>query len=265
MPADIRELLTKRILVIDGSMGALIMSNNPSEEGYRGQRFKSHPVDLRNSIDVLALTQPDMITSIHEQYLAAGADIIETDTFNANIVSMEEFALADLTWEINKTAAELARGVAAKFTARNDRKPRFVAGSIGPTKVQLALNARAPGTRPVTFDQMVASYKEQVRGLMDGGVDLLLPETSFDTLNMKSCLFAISQYFEESGRSVPVMISGTVFMGGATLLGQSVEAFYTAINHFPALSVGFNCGLGPAQMKPYLETLARMSTQYVSC
>ncbi|MCL4113229.1 UNVERIFIED_CONTAM: hypothetical protein GTU68_052579 [Idotea baltica] len=246
-------------------MGALIMSNNPTEEGYRGKRFKSHNIDLRNSTDVLVLTQPQLISSIHEQYLAAGADIIETDTFNANTISMEEFGLDDLTYEINKTAVELAKGVADQFTAKNDKKPRFVAGSIGPTKVQLAMNADQPGARPTTFDQMVASYKEQVRGLMDGGVDLLLPETSFDTLNMKSCLFAISQYFEETGRSVPVMISGSVFAGGVTLLGQTVEAFYTSVSHFPALSVGFNCALGPAQMKPYLETLSRMSTEYTTC
>lgn len=262
---DIRNLLEERILIIDGSMGALIMSNNPDEAGYRGERFRNHTVDIRNATDLLVLTQPQLISGIHQQYLDAGADIIETDTFNANIVSMEEFQLSHLTYEINKVGAELARNVADKETARNPKKPRYVAGSIGPTKVQLSMNADKPGTRPFQFDQMVESYAEQVRGLMDGDCDLLLPETSFDTLNMKACLFAISQVFVEKRREIPVMISGTVFTGGVTLLGQSVEAFYAAIEHFPALSVGFNCALGPKQIKPYLETLSNMATSYVSC
>jgi 5-methyltetrahydrofolate--homocysteine methyltransferase len=262
---DIRSQLEQRILVIDGSMGALIMSNNPTEEGYRGERFKDHTIDIRNATDLLVLTQPDLISGIHQQYLDAGADIIETDTFNANIVSMEEFGLAHLTYEINKTGSELARAVADKETLRDPKKPRYVAGSIGPTKVQLSMNADKPGSRPFQFDQMVESYAEQIRGLMDGGCDLLLPETSFDTLNMKACLFAIGQVFEEKGREIPVMISGTVFTGGVTLLGQSVEAFYAAVEHFPALSIGFNCALGPKQIKPYLETLSNMATKYVSC
>ena len=262
---DIRELLDERILIIDGSMGALIMSNNPTEEGYRGERFKDHHIDVRNATDLLVLTQPDLIAGIHRQYLEAGADIIETDTFNASTVGMKEFELSHLVRELNQTGAELARRCADEYTAKNSRKPRYVAGSIGPTNVQLSMNANAPGTRVVSFDAMVESYAEQVRGLLDGGVDLLLPETSFDTLNMKSCLFAISKVFEERGTEVPVMISGTVFAGGVTLLGQTAEAFYTAVEHFPSLSVGFNCALGPAQMKPYLQTLSDISTRYVSC
>ncbi len=259
------EILEDRILVIDGSMGALIMSQGPTEADYRGKRFRNHPIDLKNATDVLVLTQPDMIAGIHDQYLEAGADIVETDTFNANTVSMAEFQLADLTFEINKTAAEIARRSVEKAMRRDPGRPRFVAGSIGPTKIQLSMNADTPGTRPVQFDEMVESYAEQVRGLLAGGADLLLPETSFDTLNMKSCLFAISQVFEELGVEVPVMISGTVFKGGRTLLGQEVEAFYTSIEHFPAVSVGFNCALGPKEMKPYLERLARMVPRYVSC
>lgn len=262
---DIRELLTERILVIDGSMGALIMSTNPDEAFYRGQRLKDHPIDVKNATDLLVLTQPQLISSIHQQYLDAGADIIETDTFNANIVSLEEFQLSHLTREINRVGAELARAAADRETLKNPLKPRYVAGSIGPTKVQLSMNADRPGTRPVTFDQLAHSYAEQVRGLMDGGCDLLLPETSFDTLNMKACLFAIEQVFEERGQRLPVMISGTVFTGGVTLLGQSVEAFFTSIEHFPALSVGFNCALGPKQMKPYLETLSAMAPTFISC
>lgn len=241
------------------------MSANPDEAFYRGERLKNHPIDVKNATDLLVLTQPQMISDIHQQYLDAGADIIETDTFNANLVSLEEFQLSHLTYEINKVGAELARAVADKETARNPGKPRYVAGSIGPTKVQLSMNADKPGTRPFQFDQMVDSYAEQIRGLMDGGCDILLPETSFDTLNMKACLFAIWKVFDEKNREIPVMISGTVFTGGVTLLGQSVEAFYTAVEHFPALSVGFNCALGPKQIKPYLETLSSMATTYVSC
>ncbi|MCA9037129.1 MAG: methionine synthase [Planctomycetaceae bacterium] len=262
---DIREILDQRIMIIDGSMGALIMANNPTEEQYRGERFKKHHIDVRNATDLLVLTQPDLISGIHRQYLDAGADIIETDTFNASIVGMKEFELSHLVRELNQTGAELARKCADEYTAKNSKKPRYVAGSIGPTNVQLSMNADAPGTRVVTFDAMVESYAEQVRGLLDGGVDLLLPETSFDTLNMKSCLFAISKVFEERGTEVPVMISGTVFAGGVTLLGQTAEAFYTAVEHFPSLSIGFNCALGPAQMKPYLQTLSEISTRYVTC
>ena len=246
-------------------MGALIMSNNPDEAGYRGERFRDHHIDVRNATDLLVLTRPELITDIHRQYLEAGADIIETDTFNATIVGMKEFELSHLVHEINKTGAELARSVADTFTAADPGKPRYVAGSIGPTNVTLALNVDEPGTRKVCFDEMVESYAEQVRGLMDGGVDLLLPETSFDTLNMKSCLFAISKVFEEQGREVPVMISGTVFEGGVTLQGQHVEAFYTAVEHFPSISVGFNCALGPRQMKPHLQTLSDIATRYVTC
>ncbi|MEO2013768.1 MAG: methionine synthase [Fuerstiella sp.] len=262
---DIRELLEERILVIDGSMGALIMSHEPDEAFYRGDRLKDHHIDVKNATDLLVLTQPQLIADIHQQYVDAGADIIETDTFNANTVSLEEFGVAELTYEINKVGSELARSVTDKAFAADSRRPRYVAGSIGPTKIQLSMNADNPGTRPVAFDQMVASYAEQIRGLMDGGCDLLLPETSFDTLNMKSCLFAIAQVFEEKGREIPVMISGTVFTGGRTLLGQAVEAFYTSVEHFDSLSVGFNCALGPTQMKPYLQTLSEMATRYVSC
>jgi 5-methyltetrahydrofolate--homocysteine methyltransferase len=175
------------------------MSARPDEAFYRGERLKDHPIDVKNATDLLVLTQPDMISGIHEQYLAAAADIIETDTFNANIVSLEEFQLSHLTYEINRTGAQLARAAADRFTARDSLRPRYVAGSIGPTKIQLSMNADRPGTRPFTFDQMVESYAEQIRGLMDGGCDLLLPETSFDTLNMKACLFAIRQVFDQMG------------------------------------------------------------------
>ena len=262
---DFEQLLSERILVLDGAMGTMIQRYSPSEADYRGERFAKHPIDLKNAGDVLVLTQPKMITEIHQQYLAAGADIIETDSFNANIISMEEFGLAEFTHEINVAAARLARSACDEFTRSNPKKPRFVAGSIGPTKVLLSFNADKPGYRPVTFDQMVASYAVQIRGLIEGGVDLLLPETSFDTLNMKACLFAIEDVFAELGVRLPVMVSGTIFNGGRTLTGQSVEAFWTSVSHAPMVTIGLNCALGPSQMRQYVETLANLAPKYISC
>ena len=259
------QLLSERILVLDGAMGTMIQRYSPTEADYRGERFANHPIDLKNAGDVLVLTQPKMISEIHCQYLAAGADIIETDSFNANIISMEEFGLAEFTREINVTAARLARAACEEFTATNPNKPRFVAGSIGPTKVLLSFNADKPGYRPVTFDQMVDSYSIQIRGLIEGGVDLLLPETSFDTLNMKACLFAIEDVFAELGVRLPVMVSGTIFNGGRTLTGQSVEAFWTSVSHAHMLTIGLNCALGPKQMREHVETLANLAPKYISC
>ncbi len=259
------QLLAERILVLDGAMGTMIQRYQPTEADYRGDRFQSHPIDLKNAGDVLVLTQPKMIAEIHRQYLAAGADIIETDSFNANLISMEEFGLAEFTREINVTAARLARGVCDEFAITTPNKPRFVAGSIGPTKVMLSFNADKPGYRPVNFDRMVESYSEQIRGLIEGGVDLLLPETSFDTLNMKACLFAIEDVFAELGVRLPVMVSGTIFTGGRTLTGQSVEAFWTSVSHAPMLTIGLNCALGPKQMRPYMESLANLAPRYISC
>ncbi len=262
---NIEQLLSERILVIDGAMGSLIMDQRPQEADYRGERFKNHSIDLKNANDVLVLTQPAMIENIHRQYLEAGADIVETDSFNANAISLAEFELADLTYEMNKAAAAVAKRATDAFTKKTPDKPRFVAGSIGPTKVQLSFNADQPGFRPVTFDQMADSYAEQVRGLLDGGADLLLPETSFDTLNMKSCLYAIARVFAERGSRVPVMVSGTIFTGGRTLTGQTLEAFLIALEHFPMLSIGLNCGLGPKQMRPYLEVLNERARCRISC
>ena len=259
----LRNLLEDRILLLDGAMGSLIMGQGPTEADYRGELFKNHAIDLKNANDVLCLTQPQIIEKIHRQYLEAGSDIIETDTFNANVISMEEFELAEHTYAINKAAAEIAKRAAEAFSTPD--KPRFVAGSIGPTKVQLSLNPDEPGVRPVNFDDMVASYTEQIRGLIDGGADLLLPETSFDTLNMKACLFAIATYFEQHNVEVPVMVSGTIFDGGRSLTAQSIEAFYTSLSHFPMLSIGLNCALGPAQMRPYVESLSQLADCHISC
>jgi 5-methyltetrahydrofolate--homocysteine methyltransferase len=265
-PAGLFEqLLSERILILDGAMGSMIHRYEPTEADYRGDRFRDHPIDLKNASDVLVLSQPGMIADIHRQYLEAGADLIETNTFGATRLMLDEFQLGDLTHELNVQAARLVRGVADEFTAKNPSKPRFVAGSIGPTKFQLSFNADQPGYRPVTFDQLAATYAEQVRGLLEGGVDVLLPETSFDTLNMKACLFAIQQVFDEGGRRVPVMVSGTIFQGGRTLTGQTLEAFWAAVSHFPMVTVGLNCALGPQQMRPYLETLAEVAPKYISC
>ena len=263
----LEEQLASRIMIIDGSMGALLFTIGPKEEDYRGDRFKSHPVNLKNGTDVLCLTQPKMIQGIHREYLAAGADIIETNSFNATPISLHEFKLSEYTHEINMAAAGLAREVADEFTKKDPSKPRFVAGSIGPTNVMLSMsqNADDPGHRSNNYDQVVASYYEQIKGLVEGGVDILLPETSFDTLNLKACLFAISEYFKNSGKSIPVMVSGTIFEGGRTLTAQSVEAFWSSVEHFPMLSVGFNCSIGPQQMRPYIERLANISTRYISC
>lgn len=259
------QLLSERILVLDGAMGTMIHRYEPTESDYRGERFKTHPVDLKNASDVLVLTQPKMIAEIHRQYLAAGADIIETNSFGAQTITLEEFGLSELTREMNVVAARLARSVCDEFSRATPDKPRFVAGSIGPTKKMLSFNADKPGFRPVTFDEMVASYAEQVHGLIEGGIDLLLPETSFDTLNMKACLFAIEDVFAELGVRIPVMVSGTIFTGGRTLTAQSVEAFWTSVSHAPMLTIGLNCALGPKQMRPYMESLANLAPKYISC
>jgi 5-methyltetrahydrofolate--homocysteine methyltransferase len=267
---QLRELLDQRILVLDGAMGTMVMRHKLSESDFRGERFRGHPKDLRGCFDVLSLTRPDLIADIHREYFAAGADIVETDTFNAQAVSMADYRLEPFCYEMNQAAASIARRVADEFTKRNPRKPRFVAGSIGPMNRSLALSpdpVNEPGKRAVTFDEVVAAYSDQVRGLIDGGVDLLLPETSFDTLNMKACLFAIAQMFEQTGRSLPVMVSGTVFEqgGGTTLHGQSIEAFWASVSHFPMLSVGFNCAVGPEKMRPWIERLSDLAPNYVSC
>jgi 5-methyltetrahydrofolate--homocysteine methyltransferase len=265
--AVLEELLDRRILVLDGAMGSMIYGHEPREEDYRGQRFRNHPVLLKNCTEVMVLTQPRLIEKIHNAYLEAGADIIETDTFNSNRLSLAEFALAEHVAELNKQAGQLARRAADSWTRRTPDKPRFVAGSIGPTKKQLSMGIHVddPGRRDVTFDQMVANYYEQISALVEGGVDLLVAETSFDTLVMKACLFAIDKFFVDTGTHLPVMVSGTIFEGGRTLSAQSVEAFWISVAHFDALSVGLNCALGVDQIRPYIENLAQVASRPVSC
>ena len=248
-------------------MGALIFSREPKEADYRGSRFKNHPVSLKNCTEAMVLSQPQLIESIHRAYLEAGADIIETCTFNASRLSLDDVALEEHVVEINTKAAELARRVADEFTRRTPDKPRFVAGSIGPTKKQLSISTHVedPGRRDVTFDQMVDNYTQQIAALVTAGVDILLPETSLDTLVLKACLFAIDRYFAEHGIQLPVMVSGTIFEWGRTMFGQTVEAFYAAVAQFDMLSIGLNCAVGVDLMRPQIESLAGIAKRPVSC
>ena len=265
--ALLEEILARRIMILDGSMGALIYTYQLSEEDVRGTRFARHGFGIKNCTEALVLTQPKVIEGIHRAYLEAGADIIETDTFNGTAVSLEEFGLEEHVFELNKTAAEIARRAADEFTRKSPDKPRFVAGSIGPTKKQLSMGIHVddPGRRDTTFDEMVACYHEQIRALVAGGVDILLPETSFDTLVMKACLFAIDAFFEETGTQLPVMISGTIFDNGRTLSAQPIEAFYYSVSHFDALSVGLNCAVGVDLMRDSIESLSSICRAHVSC
>lgn len=265
--AQVEELLAERILILDGAMGTMVHTLGFGEKDYRGGQFAGHSKDLKNFIDILSITQPDAIRNIHRQYLEAGADIIETNTFGATSVAMADFELASLAREVNLTSARLARQAADEMTARTPERPRFVAGSMGPTNRQLSIsgNVNDPGHRSTTFDEMVQTYYEQVGALVEGGVDILLPETAFDTLVLKACLFAIDKFFEDTGIRLPVMASGTIFNGGRTLSGQTVAAFWDSIAHADLMSVGINCALGPEQLRPYLEELSEISPRYLSC
>ncbi|HMB08109.1 MAG TPA: methionine synthase [Isosphaeraceae bacterium] len=265
--AHLEAILAERIMILDGAMGTMIHAHKPTEEDYRGGRFRNHTKLLKNCTEVMALTQPRIIEDIHRAYLDAGADIIETDSFNSNLISMAEYDLQDHVFELNRAAAEIARRAADEFTRSNPAKPRFVAGSIGPTNKTLTISGKVgdPGYRATTWDEMVAAYDAQVHGLIAGGVDLILAETSFDTLNLKACLFALDQYFEDHGVSVPVMVSTTIFNGGRTLTMQTVEAFWASVAHFDMLSVGINCALGVDQMRPYVEDLSEIAPVFTSC
>ena len=261
--------LEQDILVLDGAMGSLIYSLGMSEADVRGDRFKDWHKDLKNCTDVVGLTNPDAIVGIHRQYLEAGADIIETNTFNASPVGLADFDLPDdIVREINLAAVANAKKAAAEFTELTPGRPRFVAGSMGPTSQQTAISTKVedPAYRGITFEEMEASYYVQAKALVEGGIDILFPETVIDTLNLKACLFAIARYFEESGNVVPVMVSGTFAESGATFVsGQVIEAFWNSISHFPMLSVGMNCALGPDVMRPHIEELSKIATPFVSC
>ena len=265
--ADIREEIKKRVLVLDGAMGTLIQAYQLSEKDFRGKLFENHPVDLKGCNDLLCLTRPDVIAEIHEKYLEAGADIIETNTFNATSVSLADYKLEAQVYAINKAAAEIASASAKKYSQFTPTKPRFVAGSIGPTNktASMSPDVSDPGYRAINYEQLVDSYAEQVEGLFDGGADCLLVETVFDTLNAKAALFAIEKVFEKKGKEIPVMVSGTIVdASGRTLSGQTAEAFLYSVSHLPLLSVGFNCSLGATQLQPFIEELSQKAPFYIS-
>jgi len=267
MKHNVAEILKHRILVLDGAMGTMIQRHTLTEEDFRGARFKDHPVPLKGNNDLLSITQPAIIEQIHRDYFEAGADIAETNTFSSTRIAMEDYSLEDLVYELNYESARLARKAANDYTAQNPEKPRFVAGSMGPTNrtASLSPDVNNPGYRAVTFDDLVAAYYEQVRGLADGGADFLLVETVFDTLNCKAALFAIAKHQDDTGKELPVMVSGTITdASGRTLSGQTVEAFWNSISHVPLLSVGLNCALGARQLKTYVKELDRVAGVNVS-
>lgn len=265
--SKIHEALQNRILILDGAMGTMLQRYNFSEEDFRGQEFKNFPYPLKGNNDLLSITQPNAIRDIHKQYFDAGADIVETNTFSSTTIGMADYHLEDWVYELNYQSAKIAREVADEFTAKNPDKPRFVTGSIGPTNrtASMSPDVNDPGFRAVNFDDLRIAYKQQVQALLDGGVDLLLVETIFDTLNSKAALFAIEEVKEERNISVPIMVSGTITdASGRTLSGQTVEAFLISMSHIPLLSVGFNCALGADQLKPYLKRLANNTSFNVS-
>ena len=256
----IEEALQKNILVLDGAMGTMLQAYKFNEADFRGDRFIDHPCSLQGNNDMLSLTQPEAIKTIHRKYFEVGADIVETNTFSSTSIGMGDYEMEAWVYELNFQSAKLAHEVADEFTKANPNKPRFVAGSIGPTNrtASMSPDVNDPGYRAVTFDDLVISYSEQVQGLVDGGSDVLLVETVFDTLNAKAALFAIDALKEKNNWDIPVMVSGTITdASGRSLSGQTVEAFVISVSHIPLLSIGFNCALGADQLLPYLRTLSQ--------
>ena len=260
---DIKNELEKRILIIDGAMGTMVQRYKLAEEDYRGERFKDWPSDLKGNNDLLSLTQPHIVKEIHKQYLEAGADILETNTFNAQKVSLADYGMQALAYEMNLAAAKVA-----KEAVKESGKQAWVAGALGPMNKTLSLSpdVNNPGFRALSFDDAVDAYYEQTKGLVDGGVDLLLVETIFDTLNAKAAIFAIKKYFRDTKKNtLPIMISGTITdASGRTLSGQTLEAFYTSVMHARPLSIGLNCALGAKEMRPHIEELSQLASCYVS-
>ncbi|MEZ5001462.1 MAG: homocysteine S-methyltransferase family protein [Chitinophagales bacterium] len=264
---DIKEILKDRILVLDGAMGTMIQQYKLDEAAYRGAQFKGHPNSLKGNNDLLSLTQPDIIKEIHAAYLEAGADIIETNTFCSTAIAQADYGLEAAVYQLNYQSAKIAKEVAAIYTAKNPDKPRFVAGSIGPTNMTLSLSpdVNLPGFRSTTFDKLKDTYAEQVKGLIEGGVDLLLVETIFDTLNAKAALFAIQEYYAAHNVELPIMVSGTITdKSGRTLSGQTTEAFLISVKHAPIISIGLNCALGAKELRPYLQILDKNAPCLVS-
>ncbi|MDJ0645243.1 MAG: homocysteine S-methyltransferase family protein [Flavobacteriaceae bacterium] len=263
----ILEEIQKRILVLDGAMGTMLQRYNFTEEDFRGKRFKEYHLPLKGNNDLLSITQPQAIKEVHHNYFEAGADIVETNTFSGTTIAMADYDMEDLVYELNYQSARLAKEVAQEFTKKNPEQPRFVAGSIGPTNktASLSPDVNRPEYRAVSFEELRIAYKEQVKALIEGGVDVVLVETIFDTLNAKAALFTIEEVKEELQIDIPVMVSGTITdASGRTLSGQTVEAFLISIAHIDLLSVGFNCALGAEQLKPYLQRLSRATDINIS-
>ena len=261
------DVIKERILVLDGAMGTMIQAYNLKEEDFRGERFKNYPTPLKGNNDLLSITQPKIISEIHKKYLDSGADILETNTFSSNSISMADYNMEDLVYELNFESAKIAKKLTDEYSIKDSSKSRFVAGSIGPTNktASMSPDVSDPGFRAITFDELVISYTEQIKGLVDGGVDILLLETIFDTLNAKAALFAIDTYMENNKLDIPLMVSGTITdQSGRTLSGQTVNAFMISVSHMPIFSIGFNCALGADQLMPYVKRLSDKSEFYVS-
>jgi 5-methyltetrahydrofolate--homocysteine methyltransferase len=263
MEKELEKAIKERILILDGAMGTMIQRHKLEEEDFRKGAFENHNKSLKGNNDLLSITRPDIIKDIHRQYFLAGADIVETNTFSGTWIAQADYGLEDAVYRINSESAKIAKEVANEFTD----KPRFVAGSIGPTNrtASISPDVNDPGYRAITFDELVGAYKDQVNALMDGGVDILLVETIFDTLNAKAALFAIDQVFEDRNEKIPIMVSGTITdQSGRTLTGQTTEAFLISLSHMPLLTIGLNCALGASLMRPYLQILNEKSPFGVS-
>ena len=264
----LQDCLKDRILIIDGAMGTMIQRHKLEEKDYRGERFKDWHTDVKGNNDLLSITQPQIIEDIHKQYLEAGADIIETNTFSSTSIAQADYDMQSLAYELNVASAKCARNAADQYTAKNPDKPRFVAGAIGPLNKTLSLSpdVNNPGFRAVTFDEVATSYTEQIKGLVDGGVDIILIETIFDTLNAKAAIYATKNYFRQNNiPELPIMISGTITdASGRTLSGQTLEAFYVSVMHANPLSIGLNCALGASEMRPHIEELSQIAGCYTS-
>ncbi|MCL4244487.1 MAG: homocysteine S-methyltransferase family protein, partial [Candidatus Dadabacteria bacterium] len=265
---QLRELLGERILFLDGAMGTMIQRYKLEEWDFRGEKFKDHPVDLKGNNDLLCFTRPDVITEIHTKYLEAGADLIETNTFNANRISQADYNLESIVPELNRAAAGVARKAADDFMARRPGRKCFVAGALGPTTrtASISPDVNDPSARGVTFDELADAYYEQTAALVEGGADVILAETTFDTLNLKAAIYAVFKYRDDHESDIPLMLSVTITdASGRTLSGQTIEAFWNSVRHARPLSVGINCALGAEQMRPYIEELSRIADCYVSC
>ncbi len=263
----LKKALEKRILVLDGAMGTMIQQHKPTEADYRGARFADWKQDVKGNNDLLILSQPDMILDIHRAYLEAGADILETNTFNSTSISQADYGMEELVYELNREGARLARQAADEFTEKTPDKPRFVAGVLGPTNrtASISPDVNNPAFRNVSFDELVESYEEATKGLIEGGADILLLETVFDTLNAKAALFAVENVFDDIGRKLPIMISGTITdASGRTLSGQTAEAFWYSVRHADPVSIGFNCALGADQLRQHVLALSRVADTCVS-